>query len=129
MVIAGIASAFGGIHCVGWAFTFPSSTERALWRLASIFITSVPIALFLAGCLVDLIDHDLLLALRSSLRFYPGHNSFGYFFPILRFYFYMQLYLYIYCRLTLIMLAFLSLRSLPPEIYRTVHWTSFIPHI
>jgi hypothetical protein len=128
MVIAGIASAFGGIHCIGWSFTFPSSTERTLWRVASTSITSVPIALFLAGFLVDLVDCDLLLTLSSSYdkryNIRHGHSTW-----ILRSYLGLQLFLYILSRLVLLMLAFLSLRSLPPEIYRTVHWTSFIPHI
>jgi len=53
MVIAGIASAFGGIHCIGWTFTFPSTTERTLCRVASTSITSVPIALFLPVFLLD----------------------------------------------------------------------------
>ncbi|KAH9952480.1 hypothetical protein BC827DRAFT_1372206 [Russula dissimulans] len=83
ILIAGIASAFGGIHCIGWSFTFPSGTERTLWRVASISITSIPIA---------------------------------------------GSYLYS-CRLVLLILAFLCLRSLPPATYYTVQWTSFIPHI
>jgi hypothetical protein len=132
MVIAGIGSAFGGIHCIGWSFTFPSSTERTLWRVASTSITSVPIALFLAGYLVDLVDPDLLLALGSNYNFPSrrriryGHSESTWMF---RSYFGLQLFLYILSRLLLLMLAFLSLRSLPPEIYYTVHWTSFIPHI
>ncbi|KAI9462136.1 hypothetical protein F5148DRAFT_233524 [Russula earlei] len=41
-IMAAIALAFGGIHCVGWSFTFPSSIERILWRIASISIIVVP---------------------------------------------------------------------------------------
>jgi len=124
MFIAGIASAFGGIHCIGWSFFFPSSTERTLWRVASTSITSVPIALFLAGFLVNLVDHDLFLRLDSNYGFRHGRST-----SMLRSYFGVQLFLYILSRLVLLILAFLSLRSPPPEIYHTVHWTSFIPHI
>jgi len=134
MVIAGIASAFGGIHCIGWSFTFPSSTERTLWRVASTSITSVPIALLLAGLIVCLVDRDLIVALHSRYfgpDYYLRYRSQGHVTAtwMLRYYFGLQLFLYVLSRLVLLMLAFLSLRSLPPGIYHTVHWTSFIPHI
>ncbi|KAH9957252.1 hypothetical protein BC827DRAFT_1227272 [Russula dissimulans] len=38
-------------------------------------------------------------------------------------------FLYILSRLVLLILTFITLRSLTPETYYTVHWTSFIPHI
>jgi hypothetical protein len=57
MVIAVIASAFGGIHCTGWSFIFPSSTEKKLWHVASVSITSIPVPLFL---LLFLFESDLL---------------------------------------------------------------------
>jgi len=43
------ASAFGSIHCLGWSFTFPSSTERTLWRFASVFVVGVSITLSLSS--------------------------------------------------------------------------------
>jgi hypothetical protein len=43
-LVVAITVAFGGIHCIGWTFTFPSSTERTLWRVASLSITCVPVA-------------------------------------------------------------------------------------
>jgi len=43
-----ITMAFGGIHCIGWTFTFPSSIEQTLWRVASLFITGVPVVFFLS---------------------------------------------------------------------------------
>jgi len=108
-----IALAFGSVHCIGWSFVFPSSTERTLWRLASVFITSFPIALFLSlypAVLISCCVEDLPTFVEM-------------FFPSL------QLFLYILSRLVLLILAVLSLRSLPPETYHIVHWTSFIPHI
>ena len=32
---------FGGIHCVGWFFSFPSDAEAILWRVSSAVITSI----------------------------------------------------------------------------------------
>ncbi|KAH9952765.1 hypothetical protein BC827DRAFT_1274197 [Russula dissimulans] len=62
ILIAGIASAFGGIHCIGWSFTFPSGTERTLWRVASISITSIPIAGFLY---IFVVESDSLVDFRD----------------------------------------------------------------
>ena len=37
--------------------------------------------------------------------------------------------LYIIARAVTLILAFTSLRDLPPGAYETVHWTTFIPHV
>ncbi len=37
--------------------------------------------------------------------------------------------LYIVARITLIILAFLQLRSLPPLAFCAVEWTTYIPHM
>jgi hypothetical protein len=37
--------------------------------------------------------------------------------------------LYVVARVVLLVQAFMTLRSLPPGAYQTVHWTTFIPHI
>ena len=37
--------------------------------------------------------------------------------------------LYILARAVTLVLAFMSLRDLPPGAYETVYWTTFIPHI
>ena len=37
--------------------------------------------------------------------------------------------LYILARVFTLVLAFTSLRELPPGAFDTVHWTTFIPHI
>jgi len=125
LVIASIASAFGGIHCVGWSFTFHSSTERTLWRVASVSITSVPIALFLPFFLVDCDALRALRALRNLLHLFLCQESEG----ILVCYTGLLLFVYVLSRLVLLILPFLTLRSLPPATYHTIHWTSFILHI
>ena len=37
--------------------------------------------------------------------------------------------LYTISRAVTLVLAFISLRDLPPGAYETVHWTTFIPHV
>jgi hypothetical protein len=104
--------AFGGIHCIGWSFTFPSSTEQTLWRVASLSITSLPIAILSLSVLEYVIEDKLHF--DGSCEFVT---------------FILLLFLYILGRLVLLVLPFLSLRSLPPAAFHVVQWTSFIPHV
>ena len=50
-----VGAVFGGIHCIGWFFNFPSSAEAMLWRVSSAVLTVVaflsPIIVFLIGLL------------------------------------------------------------------------------
>ena len=34
---------FGGLHCIGWHFKFPTHSEQALWRAMSLAITVIPL--------------------------------------------------------------------------------------
>ncbi|KAI9507078.1 hypothetical protein F5148DRAFT_1208386 [Russula earlei] len=101
------ALAFGAIHCTGWSFTFPSSAERTLWRVASVSITAVPALLIIVAFVGEALDSEIL-------EYMIG---------------FMAISLYILSRLVLLLLPFLSLRSLPPAAYHVVHWTSLIPHV
>jgi hypothetical protein len=106
-----ITLTFGGIHCIGWSFIFPSSTERTLWRVASLCITGVPMVLF------------LLIAAIQYMRRY-SHSYYCAVISVI-----LLLVVYVLCRLTLLVLPFLCLKSLPPAAFHVVHWTSFIPHV
>jgi hypothetical protein len=112
-LVAAIASAFGGIHCLGLLLTFPSSIERTLWRVASVSIFVVPITLSLSFVPLFVRGGKYRKAVLYVLEFIL--NS--------------QIGLYILCRLALLILPLLALRSLPPAAYHVVHWTSFIPHV
>jgi len=46
-VVLAVASGFGGIHCIGWSFAFPASTEQTLWHVSSIMITVVPLGILI----------------------------------------------------------------------------------
>ena len=109
MAGAVIATIFGSIHCVAWSFQFPSHPEQLLWRIASLSITCSPMVMVFAGLLGDQLDRlpdwlQIVLLLVS-----PD--------------------LYVLSRVALLVIAFMSLRSLPTGAYETVHWTTFIPHV
>ena len=112
MPFAGVV--FGGIHCVGWFFDFPSSDEAMLWRVSSAVLTGIAFLLPLFLSFVGLI-------------FLKNPKTIGgrYFLVILS----IVLQIYVVSRLLLLVEAFISLRKLTPEMLAVVIWTTFIPHI
>ncbi|KDQ49497.1 hypothetical protein JAAARDRAFT_42807 [Jaapia argillacea MUCL 33604] len=101
-----IATVFGAIHCLAWHVQVPSPTQLLLWRVSSLTITILPVLEVFAYKSPDsfLLLLAILLALLGAIA-------------------------YIVARITLLVLAFKSLRSIPPGAYETVVWTTFIPHI
>ena len=107
---------FGGIHCVGWFFNFPSSDEAMLWRVSSAVLTGIA---FLFPILFTFVGF-LLMGSNSGNSLQEG-------FAIAVFS--IMLLVYVVSRLLLLVEAFISLRHLTPGMLALVKWTSFIPHI
>ena len=114
-VMPAVGVVFGGIHCVGWFFSFPSSDEAMLWRVSSAVLTGtaflLPIFLSFVGLFSDI---------------FSGNNHRRIFFTI---FLSIILLVYVVSRLLLLVEAFISLRHLTPGVLVLVEWTSFIPHI
>ena len=100
---------FGGIHCVGWFFNFPSSAEAMLWRVSSAVLTVVA---FLSPIIVVL----MVGLSRIQENFASAVST-------------IIILVYVVSRLLLIVEAFISLRHLTPGMLALVKWTSFLPHI
>ena len=105
---------FGAIHCIAWSFEFPSHTELVLWRISSVGIIATPVY-FLVGLWFALVYEDDLPIWVTEIVLLPIAT----FLPLL----------YIVARAVTVVLAFMSMRALPPAAFETVHWTTFIPHI
>jgi hypothetical protein len=101
---------FGGIHCIGWSFDFPSHTEQLLWRISSIAITGIPLDFVVIATILVLFG----LAEDENLA------AILYLFHTL---------LYILSRVLLLVISLTTLRSLPSTAFQTVQWTTFLPHI
>lgn len=108
-IIAG--TVFGAVHCIAWAFVFPSRVEMALWRVAALAVTVGPWL--------------LAFGVKASEWSYD-HGYYGFFWVGLGALF---LTVYIVCRVVLLVLPLLLLRSLPPEIFQMVSWSTYTPHI
>lgn len=106
-----VAMAFGAVHCLAWAYAFPSPGELLLWRASAIAIIAIPAGL-LIGLAFLLGDRDSIAGavILVPLSFIGA--------PV-----------YICARAILLVLSFTTLKSLSYQVYQTVQWTGFIPHI
>ena len=114
LIMLGVGICFGAIHCIAWHFSFPTYTELLMWRISSVAITAVPVYIplvFSLGGWLSETDFENF----GVILIYFGPLSGG--------------ILYILARAVTLVLAFTSLRGLPPGAYETVHWTTFIPHV
>ena len=106
-----VGGVFGGIHCAGWFFNFPSSAEAMLWRVSSAALTGIA---FLLPIMFILVEFKLKFSLRDFFAIAVVA---------------IILLVYVVSRLLLLVEAFISLRHLTPGMLALVKWTSFIPHI
>ena len=107
LIVLGVGVCFGAIHCISWDFLFPTHTELLMWRVLCVTITAVPIYItlgILLGAWLKSMGFAIIFILPAGI-------------------------LYILARTVTLVLAFTSLRGLPPGAYKTVHWTIFIPHV
>ena len=113
MSVVGVV--FGGIHCAGWFFYFPTSDEAILWRVSSAILTGIAFLLPLLAYFL----HRLIVVTSYNFRsqlFAIAIST-------------IILLVYVVSRLLLIIEAFISLRHLTAGMLALVKWTSFIPHI
>ena len=108
-----LASIFGGIHCAGWNFLFPSHAQLMLWRVASLAVTILPLLAIPIGLLVGII---FLICFRDDNDFV---TSFACAVIVL---------MYAIARLVLLGQAIALLRHLPPSALTAIDWAQFYPH-
>ena len=117
LIVLGVGICFGAIHCIAWGFPFPTHAELLIWRISSIALTAIPFYILLVIGLASLLEHigfDTVAGIIFSITLISGLPA-G--------------ILYIIARAVTLVLAFISLRDLPPGAFDTVHWTTFIPHV
>jgi len=112
---------FGGIHCIGWDFNYPSQSEHTLWRATSTAITVIPLIVA---------PIDFLLATRLRTRDIDSCERFEQTALLtLDLTMTILLFLYVPARLSLIAQALALLRNQPPTALVAVDWTKYVPHL
>ena len=112
LLLALFACGLGALHCLAWNCPFPTSKEQLAWRICSATTTALPfVFLSLIEPLVLVKDGRNTSAKHD--RTYSVALTF---------------YMYVIGRITIIVLAFMSLRALPADAFRTIDWNSYIPH-
>ena len=102
---------FGGIHCAGWDFPFPSHAELIIWRVSSFIILMFPCTFV---CVIGVEDLVWDMNINATINIYV----FG-----------LGIVIYVLARLTLFVEAFIALRHLPPGAYAAVKWTALLLHM
>jgi hypothetical protein len=101
---------FGACHIAAWNFAFPTAAEQTIWRIASVACSVLPIIIIIISVIFDG-EEDGIPSLIFWLIFW------------------LLLCAYIIVRLYLLIEAFIGLRSVPADVYQTVTWSEYIPHI
>ena len=109
-----VATLFGGIHCTGWNFPFPSHAELIIWRVSSLIIVIVPCIFLPLLVAAFMKDNPAITDIINMV--YVGLFLFG-------------IVIYVPARLALFVEAFIALRHLPPGAYAVVKWTALLLHM
>lgn len=110
IILTLIGPLFGAIHCLAWNGPFPTAKEALAWRVCAVATTSLP----LLACAIFLLSDWAVFENRETL--------FGIVLLV-------PVSLYAIARITLVTLAFMSLRALPADAFQTIAWTNYIPNL
>lgn len=123
---------YAGTHFSAWAFSFPTRIELILWRtcciimassMAVLWITSNRKFYLLVPMLMPWLKED---EKEKFVKVAYGQQRVS---GVLVVSGLLTTLAYLFARLTIIALAFSSLRSLPRDAFVTVNWTAYWPHM
>ena len=140
-VLFSIAMVYAALHFVGWNFSFPTHTEKILWRASC--ITIVATTLIFLACETYQDGHRLGRWERWYAKMFPSEaqrrgrvnteektRRQAVFVPmwevVLMF---PMTVIYTLARSYIVIEVFVSLRSLPLGAFYSVQWSNFVPHV
>jgi hypothetical protein len=103
-----ITFAFAACHLIGWNFSFPTWSEQLLWRVASVMCAGMPIVVMST---VLFVEGEIRPTWQGTIAILFSIGA------------------YVLVRTYLFVEAFVGLRSVPANVYHTVNWAAYIPHI
>jgi len=127
-LVVGPSIIHSAIHILGWNFVFPTRIEQYLWRAAALTLAS--------GMPTFLVGEKVLRAMgfqgQKSLVWIwvmPELKQKGLKYQIIDVWGVVITCCMVMARLCLIGETLASLRALPKDVYRTIHWTGVFPHV
>jgi hypothetical protein len=111
---------FGSLHLVAWNFHFASTTERILWRISSVGVTTLSAILPLDTMIYDEYTQSYRIFGRVL---YPSGSIRD---RAVRF---TSIGLYGLFRCYMFVEMFVGLRDVPVDVYKTVQWTQYFPFL
>ena len=142
IILFSISMAFVGFHLIGWNFTFPTNTERSLWRISSLVVVATVFIFWMSNICSGLLGSEQYRR-RWERKLFPARGATREAGEIInsdqkdvaaiprwQIIIISPLALaYSLARASLIVEVFVGLRSLPVGAFDTVDWLKFIPHI
>lgn len=111
---------FGAVYIAGWNISFPTHIERIVWRICTLMTLSLVVAFWAVDAAVEL--HQ-----RKRIKKVPGNEKVA-LTPVKMLLYAIISMVYVAIRLYILIEPFVCLRSLPQDAFKTVEWSSFIPH-
>jgi hypothetical protein len=108
---------FGAIHVTAWNFAFPTSIERMVWRITSVYCTSSGLLVMVMGISGKSLEDFHILTSGSLLENILVRG--------------LQLicFIYVVARLFMLVETFRTLFFLPPSAYVATWASSNVPHV
>ncbi|KAF2036768.1 hypothetical protein EK21DRAFT_51457 [Setomelanomma holmii] len=124
MVLWGASMTYGAIHVAAWDYFFPTQLEKLFWHLSSVWVTFCAAFWLLTNLLAKVfpgIDRVWVaynerrlgwvsVSLITSLCVLCGVS-------------------YVVSRAFLVVEAFVSIREVPEDVYKTTAWSQVFPHL
>jgi hypothetical protein len=126
-VASAVGAVFGAIHFFTWSYSFPSRTERLLWRLSSVVMVGIPSCVFVGSWLAplgDRLDNPDDQSLLWKICFISVALILG---PLTSIISVLGPLMYVFARVVTFVLAFKTLPSLPTAAFQTIPWTKWNP--
>jgi hypothetical protein len=130
-IFAFTALAYGGLHLAAWRDYFPSSAERVLWIAAALWIAvsgglawAMVSMSFLVERFVNSPGRKVEYRNNKKAKRRDRWSS-----RLLKWLVYVVGLVFAVARIFIVVEAFVSLRQVPVDMYKTADWSVFIPHL
>ena len=113
---------FSSIHLVAWNYDFATPSEQSTWRTCSLTATLAPLVIARSLQIASIWDPSIHGDTHHPITApeFAALVVLCYFVSVLT---------YVTARAVLIFQVFYCLRSMPPEIYKSITWVDYIPHV